>query len=83
MEVLHLTEPSRELVCTDDHGIVSILSICVYHMIMALFSLKQVQHEEKMLINVDNPDQVSPDSVTVSGGESVYLAQVLLNNLIT
>ena len=52
-------------------------------MIMALFSLKQVQHEEKMLINVDNPDQVSPDSVTVSGGESVYLAQVLLNNLTT
>ena len=56
-------------------------------MIMALFSLKQVQHEEKMLIatliNVDNPDQVSPDSVRVSGGESVYLAQVLLNNLIT
>ena len=52
-------------------------------MIMTLFSLKQVQHEEKMLINVDNPDQVSPDSVTVSGGESVYLAQVLLNNLIT
>ena len=35
------------------------------------------------LINVDNPDQVSPESVTVSGGESVYLAQVLLNNLTT
>ena len=80
---MHLTEPSRELVCIDDHGFVSILSISVYQMIMALFSLKQVQHEEKMLINVDNPDQVSPDSVTVSGGESVYLAQVLLNNLTT
>ena len=53
-------------------------------MIMALFSLKhEVQDEEKILINVDNPDQVSPDSVRVSGGESVYLAQVLLNNLIT
>ena len=56
---------------------------------MALFLLKQVQHEAKMLINnatlinVDNPDQVSPDSVTVSGGESVYLAQVFLNNLIS
>ena len=35
------------------------------------------------LTNVDNPDQVSPDSVTVSGGESVYLAQVFLNNLTT
>ena len=58
-------------------------------MIMALFSLKQVQHETKMLIilatliNVDNPDQVSPESVTVSGGESVYLAQVFLSNLIS
>ena len=56
---------------------------------MGLFLLKQAQHETKTLIilttltNVDNPDQVSPDSVTVSGGESVYLAQVFLNNLTT
>ena len=29
----------------------------------------------------DCHDKVSPDSVTVSGGESVYLAQVDLQNL--